>query len=338
MITIYDIAKKTGYTAPSISKALNGTGGLSDKTRKKILEAATELGYKPNMAARALTTRKTNLIGVIFEDSDMGRGFEHPLFGGLLNKFRAQVERAGYDIIFLSKNFGNKINAYAEHAEYRDVDGVLILNPDSPAEAFCEIAKRGIPCVSTNDFVPGICTIVSENIKTGTQAVAYLISKGHRNIGYLGASSSESSRASTERQQGYEKALKDANIPINTSYIKTCNAWHIEAGYEGAKDLLSKNKNLTAVFCANDTIAFGLMRYCNECNISIPDELSVIGFDDDRVASYIRPALTTFRQNRETIAELAADTLLQAISGVPTPEIIRVPTTMLVRESVKDIT
>ena len=87
MVTIYDIALKTGYSAPTVSKALNKTGGLSNSTRKKILDAAKELGYRPNMTARALTTKKSFLIGVIYEDADMQRGFDHPLFGTILNKF-----------------------------------------------------------------------------------------------------------------------------------------------------------------------------------------------------------------------------------------------------------
>jgi LacI family transcriptional regulator len=337
LVTIYDIAKKTGYTAPSISKALNGTGGLSQKTREKILLAAEELGYKPNMAARALTTKRTYLIGVIFEDSNMGRGFEHPLFGGLLNRFRELVEAAGYDIIFLSKNFGTKKNAYAEHSQYRDVDGVLLLNPDSPPEDLTEITKRGIPCVSTNDYIPNICTILSENKKAGREAVAYLVLNGHRKIGFLGAPFSRSSRASIERREGYEEALKKAHIPINPSYTEICKAWHKEAGYEGAKMLLERNKDLTAIFCANDTIAFGVMQYCKDKDIILPDELSLVGFDDDRVASYTTPALTTFQQNKEVIAEMAADALLQAIAGIPNPDFIRVPAKMIIRDSVKKI-
>ncbi|OJF77462.1 MAG: hypothetical protein BKP49_00250 [Treponema sp. CETP13] len=337
MITIYDIAKKTGYTAPTISKAINGNGGLSQKTRARILKVVEDLEYKPNMAARALTTRKTHLIGVIFEDSNMGRGFEHPLFGGLLNAFRYLVEDAGYDILFLSKHFQQKNNSYVEHSQYRDVDGILLLNPDASSLELSKLAECGIPCVSTNDFIPGISTIVSANKEAGFQATEYLISMGHRNIGFLGAPFTSTSRASVERRQGYEEALKKANLNVNSSYIEVCTGWQIEAGFEGAKRLCERNKDLTAVFCANDTIAFGLILYCNQNNIPLPDKLSIVGFDDDRVASYITPSLTTFRQNKQILAKMTADVLLQSIAGNQITETIRVPAEMIIRDSVKKI-
>ena len=108
VVTIYDLAKITGYSAPTVSKALNGTGKLSEETRLKILEAAKKANYNANMAARALTTKRTKLIGIILEDVTQMGGFEHPLFGGVLNRFRSEMDIAGYDIIFLSKaNFLN---------------------------------------------------------------------------------------------------------------------------------------------------------------------------------------------------------------------------------------
>ena len=105
MTTIYDIAKATGYSAPTVSRALTGTGHLTEATRNKIINAASEMGYEPNSMARGLTTKRTNLIGIIYDDVQMARGFAHPLFSGVLNTFRELVENQGYDIIFLSRYF-----------------------------------------------------------------------------------------------------------------------------------------------------------------------------------------------------------------------------------------
>ena len=125
MITIYDVAKVTGYSAPTISKALNGTGKLNQATRAKIIKAAKDMGYEFNMAAKTLATKKSNLIGVVYEDNKMRTGFDHPLFGGVMNWLRDELEAAGYDIVFLSRSV--QIN-YLDHAKLRSVDGVAIIN------------------------------------------------------------------------------------------------------------------------------------------------------------------------------------------------------------------
>lgn len=337
MVTIYDIAKKTGYTAPSVSKALNGTGGLSQATRLKILKAAEDLGYKPNMAARSLVTKRSNLIGVIFEDAGMLRGFSHPLFAGVLNTFRQEMERKGYDLLFLSQKFGQNAMSYVDHCAYRNVDGVVLINPECPQSDIEDIRKTGIPCISTNDIFPSICTVLSENEMAGIQATEYFISLGHKKIAFLGVFSRDTLSASNERQEGYEKALKEKSIPYDESLIGICNFWHMEAGYRGAKRLLSRRPDITALFIASDTLAFGAMRYCKEVGIAIPYDISIIGFDDDSVSEYYSPPLTTFRQNCELIAKSAANLLLKNIAGESIPEIVRVPVEMIIRESVRQL-
>lgn len=333
MITIYDLARITGYSAPTVSKALNGTGKLSDDTRKTILDTAQKLNYKTNMAARALTTKHTKLIGVILEDVAKMRGFEHPLFGGILNTFRKEMDVAGYDLLFLSKTF-NTAMSYLDHCRFRNVEGVLIVNPPENDPEIKLFANSGIPCVSTNEFIPGVCTIVSENEIDGEQATKKLIENGHRKIGFIGPAFKKNSPASLERCDGYKKALNDAQIRFDEARVQLCKYWDSDSGYEAAKELFTRCSDLTAVFAANDTIAYGVMKYLKEINIDIPGEVSIIGFDDDRMASYTSPALSTFRQNRDRIAELAAELLLQNIAGVPVPEVVRVPAEYIERESI----
>jgi DNA-binding LacI/PurR family transcriptional regulator len=335
MITIYDIAEKTGYSAPTISKALNGTGYLNVQTREKIIEVAKEMGYEPNMVARTLTTKKSNLIGVIYDDSKMLQGFDHPLFGGMLNRFRFQVEIAGYDLIFLSKLF--KLS-YTAHSKYRCVDGVIIINPDDVGcDDLVAIHEAGIPCISTNNYIPGICTVLTENEKSGYQAAKYLISMGHRKIAFIAGPITKFSPAAEERYIGFRKCLKDYGISFDERMFEECDFWYSKAGYEGFTRLRNRISDFTAVFAADDLLAFGIMQYAEEYNIKIPDQLSLIGFDDDRVSSFCHPRLTTFRQNKDQIADLAAETLLQLIVGIPAPDVMRVPADLIIRDSVKDI-
>ena len=335
MITIYDIAARTGYSAPTVSKALNSTGYLTKTTREKILKTAEEMGYKPNMSARALTTKKTNLIGVIYDDAKMKSGFDHPLFGGVLNRFRNQIEAAGYDMIFLSKQFDM---SYASHSEYRGVDGVVIINPDDDTSEELEaIRKAGIPCISTNNYIPGICTVLTENREAGKEGTNYLIKMGHRRIAFLGGPCSSFSPASRDRYRGYADALAEHGLDGGKELYEECDFWYTQAGYDGTKRLFARGNDFSAIFAANDLLAYGVMQYAEAKGIRIPEDISIIGFDDDRVSSFCRPRLTTFRQNRDLIADLAAETLLHLIVGVPAPDVIRIPADLIIRDSVRKI-
>lgn len=333
MVTIYDLARITGYSAPTVSKALNGTGKLSEGTRKVILDTAQKLNYKTNIAARALTTKHTKLIGVILEDVVRMRGFEHPLFGGILNTFRKEMDAAGYDLLFLSKTL-NTTMSYLDHCRYRNVEGVFIVNPPENDAEIKTFAHSGIPCVSTNEFIPGVCTIVSENEQAGEQATEILLQSGHKKIAFVGPVFKANSPASLERVEGYKKALEKAGIAYNEKLVQLCKFWDSDSGYEAAQELFARCPDSTAVFAANDTIAYGVMKYLKELGKKIPQDVSIIGFDDDRMASYTSPALSTFRQNRDRIAELAAELLLQNIAGIPIPEIVRIPAEFIERESV----
>ncbi len=335
MTTIYDIAKATGYSAPTISKALNGTGFLSEKTRSKIIQAAKDMGYAPNLSARTLSTKKSHIIGVVYDDPKMKRGFDHPLFSVILNRFREQVEKASYDILFLSSHSDM---TYTDHAKYRTVDAVVIINPElGHYDDFKKLAADGMPCVSTNDIIPGICTVISSNEEIGYNATKYFIEHGHKHIGYLSGPKYEFSRAAEERQKGYEKCLADYGIPFDPCLVEECNYWHQDAGNEGFEKLFKRASDMTAVFAASDILAMGAYSYADSVGITFPNRISIIGVDDDRVSSFLHPRLTSFRQDGEAIADMAAEMLMNQISGVPVPPIVRFPAKLMERDSVLDL-
>lgn len=336
MITIYDLAKETGFSAPTISKALNGNGKLNSKTRETILEAAKKAGYKANMAAKSLSTKHSRLIGVILEDIAMKRGFDHPLFGGLLNAFRREIETAGYDLLFLSKNFNSGMS-YIDHCRYRDVEGIIVVNPVDEDEEVQTLGSCGIPCVSTNEFIPGVCTVVSENEGAGRIAAQKLLKAGHKKVGFLGAPFRENSPAAIERYEGFRAELDKNGIEFDERYMEVCDAWWDQAGYDGMKKLWARCPDMTAVFVVCDSLAFGAMRYLGEIGVSVPEDISMIGFDDDTAVLNAAPALSTFRQDSEKIASLASEMLLQVIAGVPVPGVVRVPAAYIERDSVRKI-
>ena len=336
MVTIYDIAKATGFSAPTVSKALNGTGHLTEQTRNTILEQAKKLGYEPNSVARSLATKRTYLVGVIYDDPSMRRGFSHPVFSWVLNKFRENVENAGYDIIFLSCH--TKMS-YKAHAAFRAVEGVAIINADSSLNSEMEgLCKAGIPCVSTNAVIPGICTVVTDNRRAGYEAAQYLVEKGHRKIGFLSAPHDRFLPASKERYDGFCQGLKDNGVEVDESYFQLCDYWNMEGGLKGFDCLYKRHPDMTAVFAVSDLIAIGVLKYAEEHGIKIPEDISIIGFDDDQVSGYTNPRLTTFRQDSEGMANLSADLLLQHIVGLPVPnKMIHLPAKFIERDSVIDM-
>ena len=335
MVTIYDIAKATGHSAPTVSKALSGVGTLSAETRKKIIETAKAMNYEPNMTARTLATKKSQIIGVIYDDTGMSRGFSHPLFSVVLNRFREQIEQAGYDIIFLSRHFNM---SYFAHAKYRSVDGIIIINPaEYKSESFEAFIKHKTPCVSTNTIIDGICTVITENESGGYQAAEYLFKKGHKRIAFLSGPRNNLSTAGYERYKGFIKACEDYKIPFDENLYEECDYWHSKAGYEGFNRLWNRTHDFTAVFACSDMLAYGVMELAEEKNISIPDDISLMGFDNDNGTQFSRPKLTTFSHDAIKIADMAAEMLFQQLNEIPVPPIIRFPAQLIERASVKDL-
>ena len=337
MVTIYDIALKTGYSAPTVSKALNKTGGLSSSTRKKILDMARELGYRPNITARTLATKKSFLIGIIYEDADMQRGFEHPLFGKILNKFRADLEVAGYDLLFISHASVEEKKSYVEHCYHRNVDAVGIINPVKADNEIMELVESGIPCVSTNFLIPEVPTVITANADAGYKAASYFIKNGHKKIAYIGGTYSQYNMAAIDRLEGLKNAFKDFGLKYDETYVKFCSKWSRDESHDAMKELLERHSDITAVFVANDNMAVGAMEYIKSIGKRIPEDISFIGFDDEMISEFYSPPLTTFRQDIKTIGELSAEILMNRLVGIPVDNCVRVPAEFIERNSVKKL-
>lgn len=337
MVTIYDIAAKTGFSPPTVSKALNGTGGLSNATRSAILHAAAEMGYTPNMTARSLSTNRSHLIGVIYEDYYMMMGFKHPLFSDILNTFRKVIENAGYDLLFLSRTLGARQMTYLEHCDYRNVDGILIMNPVPGDSEVVRLAECGRPCVSANEPIPGISTVATENVEGAKDAVQYLVNLGHRKIAYISGPQRITAPAACERLKGYQTCLSENGIDFDPALVEEGLFWHSDAGYEATKRLLARTRDFTAVFAANDTFACGVKKALEEAELAIPRDVSLIGFDGDDIGEYLNPPLTTMRQNREEIGTTSAEILLKKLAGEATPERIFIPARLVERDSCRKV-
>ncbi len=332
MVTIYDIAEATGYSAPTVSKALNGLGSLSEETRQKILDKAKEMGYEPNSTARTLTTKKSYLIGVIYDDTGMNMGFTHPLFSPMLNRFREKIEDAGYDIIFLSRHFNM---TYFSHANFRCIDGVIIINPatNTPAD-FNDFIKTNLPRVSTNSIFEGICTVITANEQGGYEAAEYFVNHGHKKIAYISAPVDGISAAPNERYEGFKTALEKHKL-FDEDLYEVSKGWDKESTAEAFGRLIKRRRDITAVFVTSDQLAYGVYDYCGKHNIRIPEDISIIGFDNDLPSEYV--GLTTFKQNADEIADISAQMMMDQIGGKSVPPIIRCKPELVERRSVKTL-
>lgn len=334
MVTIYDISKITGYSPATVSRVLNGTGVVSDDTKERIMVAAKITGYEDTSN---VSEKPTKRIGVIVENESFANGLEHPLFGGILNCFREQTKKNGFQLVYLSKRVNSSMVSYLDFCKSHNIDGILILNSIYEDPEIIKISESGIPCVSSNEFIPGVCTVVSENTGASKQAVQYLIEKGHRKIGFIGGPFQIKSPASIERCEGYKQALKSAGIKFNSNWVEKAAYWELDAGLEAAQNLFTRCPDLTAVFCASDTIAAGALQYLQKIGKKVPDDVSIVGFDDSIISACCVPAITTFRQDREKIAVYCAGKLIDAINGKKDYEIVRVPLEFIERESVASL-
>lgn len=335
MTTIYDIAKKTGYSITTVSKVLNKYPDVGEKTRKKILAAVEEMGYYPSSHARTLTTKKSWTIGVIFIEN-LGIGITHPFFNAVIQSFKQVVELQGYDLLFIANKVGEEKKSYLDHFRYRGVDGVIIIcsnQDDIEAEM---LIKSQMPTVVIDLMSSDSNVVYSDNASGSKQALEYLYSLGHRKIAHI--SGYQQTYAGSERLKGFMKAAKEYNLEIPPTYIVNGGFFSIEGGKEAMKQLLVLSEPPTAVYAASDTMAYGAIQAIQEQGLKVPDDISIVGFDDIAWIQYITPSLTTIRQDTKLIGSRAADLLLEQInSKKKTFSAERVPVELVIRDSCRPI-
>lgn len=312
MGTIYDLAKKTGFSITTVSKALNNYKDVSKKTRAKILQAAEEMDYLPNAHAQSLSTKKSWAIGVMFSEANEV-GMKHPFFNGIIESFRHATEEHGYDLIFVSRNLRNRDMSYLEHFKHRAVDGIVVICSDRMDEQVQELMQSDIPIVVV-DMDSANCSVVySDNTAGARLAVEYLYGLGHRAIAHIAGDSSIDAGAA--RIKGYELAMHALELPIQPGYLVNAGFFSVEEGKQAMEKLLQLESPPTAVFVAGDQMAIGAIEAVHEYGLRVPEDISIIGYDDIEMIKYITPKLTTIRQDTDEIGEAAAELLLEQMTA-----------------------
>ena len=306
--TMKDIARRTGLGLATISSYFNG-GNVREKNRIKIEEAIEELHYEVNEVARGLKTNATRTIGVVIPE--LNNTFCAEIITGMEDVLRSH----GYATIVCDCRTDKQLEREAvEFLIRRRVDGIINMPVDEEGNHLKRFQKTGKPIVLIDRKIQGInCdSVLVDNEKAAEDAVRYFIERGHRNIGIIGGP--EEVFTAQERMSGYYKALESAGIPVRESLI-----WHgdytIQGGVRGLEELVQNNPDMTAVFVTNYEMTMGAMIGVNELGIRIPEQLSLIGFDNLQFARACNPKLTIVSQPTDGIAREVAKVMLDHLEN-----------------------
>ncbi|QMS84439.1 LacI family DNA-binding transcriptional regulator [Candidatus Xianfuyuplasma coldseepsis] len=310
MTTIYDIAKALGVAPSTVSKALNGGSGVSEKTRNKIIRYANKVRYIPNANASRLKTKRSYSIGIIYSEN-LNIGLEHHFFSSVIQAFKDYVETKGYEITFVIRNLGNTEMTFLEFCKHKQLDGVFIVVAEHSDKDLQELIDSDIPCVTTDLVEDNIFTVMTDNEYGAKRAVLEFFNNGHRQIAHI--TGSLNSYAGSERLVGYRKGMNEVGLEDSDDLIFVTEGFTFEDGYVAAGNVLAMDEIPTAVFAAGDDLAFGAIKRFHENGYRVPQDIAVIGFDDGPFAKYFDPPLSTLHQDRLAIGVGAAKYLIQQI-------------------------
>lgn len=310
MVSMKDISIACGVSVATVSKALNNHSDIGEETKAHIKKVAKEMGYFPNSAAKALKTNRSNNIGVLFVD-DAQSGLKHDHFSEVLDSFKRAAEERGYDMTFINscKTRKNRMS-YLEHARYRGFDGVVIACIDFDNPEVLELVRSDIPVVTIDHLFNNRIAIISDNIKGMRDLLTFVYNKGHRRIAYIHGTDSSVTK---NRLSSFYKTAEELGLEIPDEYVT-------EAAYRGTKENYQKTLELldlpnppTCIFYPDDFASFGGINAIKERGLSIPKDISVVGYDGIRIGRHLEPQLTTLRQDAELVGIKAAESLINLI-------------------------
>ncbi len=326
-VTIKDIARAAGVSHTTVSRALKGNPAISAKTTKRIQELARQMGYTPSAVAQSLLSRQTWTIGMVI--TTIADPFVVQVVEGV-----EQVAQAADYSVFLATSHNNPDQemAVVETLHRRRVDAIIVTSSRVGSLYSSQLDQIQIPIVLINNNQEGsayLYSVAADDVQGAQLAVQHLITLGHHRIGYLGATNRV--RSNRRRFTGYQDALKQAGIAPNPALVTYPNVDDdIERGQAGLDLFLTAGA--TAIFCYNDMISIGLLMACRRHGIAVPEQLSVVGFDDIEPGRYIMPALTTIAQPRLALGKRAMEMTLNLLNQQDVQDQV-LPCELVVRQS-----
>lgn len=323
--TLAEVAKVAGVSLMTASRAINNRPGVSPEKREDILRIADEMGYVVNRAAQKLSGARTRIIGVVAE-------LHTPFTSDLLLGMGAVARAADYEMLVYSLPVCDRRPPHSIIDMLRQIaDGVIVILPYE-SDYLESMATAHIPVVTIEQGIESAFpSVTADNYQGGCSALRHLIELGHRRIAFI--SGNDRLTSARDRRRAYRDVLAQARLPYDPA-LEVDGDFLRKSGFEAAQKLLALDDRPTAIFAANDTSAYGAIAAIREAGLSVPGDISVVGFDDIPIASQLHPQLTTVRQPLQQMARASVNLLLALIAGLDAPsEQIVLPTQLIVRES-----
>jgi LacI family transcriptional regulator len=332
-VTIKDVAKHTGLSTATISKYING-GNVLEENRVRIEEAICALDFTVNEFARGLKTNKTMTVGVLIP------AYDNIFCTSIVSCVENILMQYGYSTIVCDYRQDELLEASKlDFLLGRNVDGIIIMPLSSEGEHIRKALDKNIPVVLIDRPLLGVnCdTVLVDNLNASYLAVEQLITRGHRHIGII--CGQKDVYTAQERLKGYLRVHEDYGMAVDETLVRFGD-YQMDSGYRHMAALLEERSDLTAIFVTNYEMTLGAIVALNERNVKIPDELSLIGFDDLYLSKVIRPPLSIVVQPMQQIGETAANLLVKRLKGDTAnfPAMFRLKTEVIMRESVRDLT
>jgi LacI family transcriptional regulator len=328
-VTIRDVARAAGVSTATAARALGGYGHASPAARRKVSESARQLGYRPNVVARALVSRATTTVGLVVGD------IENPFFAAAARGLADVMDAHGYTVLLANadEDAGRERRA-VDALRARQVDGMVVVPaPGASPEHLAELVTAGVPLVLLDRAVVGVAadSVLVRNAAGARAAVAHLASLGHRRIGVV--SDSPEITSSAERIQGYRQALRAAGIAPEPGLVSIGGPTR-DDGEAAALRLLDRPDRPTAVFTANNFMTVGALRAARSLSLRIPEDVALVGFDDLDWTTLVQPPVTVVRQPVADLGRVAGERLLRRLEGdAGPPKRIRLDANLIVRGS-----
>lgn len=318
-----DVARLAGVSHQTVSRVINGSASIRPATKARVEQAIEELGYRPNTAARALVTRRSGIIGIV--------GTNSALYGpsSIQRSVQEAARAAGYfsSLVPLAEVTLETLRDALDHLARQSVEAIVMIAAQEDALAVVHSADAGLPLVVVEGDLSGRGLSVGvDQIDGARQATEHLIGLGHRAIEHVAGPLNWTEAKG--RSTGYEEAMRAAGLTPRRSWQ---GDWTPARGYEIGRELARKG-DATAVFVANDQMAIGVLHAFAEAGLSVPADISVVGFDDIPEAGYLNPALTTIRQDFQAIGRRAIDLVMATLDG-STASVPLLPPELIVRDS-----
>jgi LacI family transcriptional regulator len=330
--TIKDVAKKANVSIATVSRILNNQPGFSEKTKKKVLKVIEELGYHPNAVARGLVNKRTHTIGVLVP----------ALSSMLVTEFLSGIENAANEvgssiIVCHTESNGEKTMNYLQLLNEKRIDGIIFTSEILKDEYYQYIKSMNVPMVllSTESYAHSVPYVKVNDQHAAYTATQYLIKKGHTKIGMI-SGNKDDIIAGIPRIEGFKRALKDNGLSASENNIIHSRGFSFKDGVEGFKNLIKQAPDITAIFAASDEIAIGALSSAYQLGINIPEDLSIIGYDNLTISEMSIPPLTTVGQPLEEMGEAAAKMVFEMLESNKVAESRIMPHNIIERMSVKE--